>query len=162
LYARPDGSSGLALVNALVLASDAEGTKWLQFVDGNKTVRVGMVVQPDGTPSIGVHGKDGKSGLALADVLNNVPSLTLYDSENRSRLELALHRDGAPDIVLSGTDGQAFWKASTTGVAGSPSPVNWILWHQVPDGKNMPYGAWPTKEPCEASAEFSRLGKPLA
>jgi hypothetical protein len=140
LFVAPNGTSALAMPEALLLASEADGTRRFQVLDRNGAVRFGLLVNADGTPALLLQDEDNRAMVGMA-VTPDSPAVALYDVTGRERASLGIDGSGLARFTLNGAD-----------VAPAASR-HWILWHQGL-GRNTAYGAWSTKDQCEASPEF--------
>jgi hypothetical protein len=82
-----------------VLAVDG-GAANLYLTDAQGTPRATMSVAADGTPAIGLGGKDATLRLAMAVSDDGESSIGLFDGDRRLRAKLAVGPDGVPSLNI--------------------------------------------------------------
>jgi hypothetical protein len=73
--------------------------------------RVKLSTAADGSPSLSLSDKDGRTRALLATFPDGSPGLSLYDKDSKLRALLALLRDGSPRLRLFDAKGKVIWKA---------------------------------------------------
>jgi hypothetical protein len=97
------------------LSVDEKGSPALAFWDkgvqdkGIKP-RILLTLGPDGSPRLGLGGKDGKPLIALAAVAEQY-SLGFFDGKGEPRTLITVDPDGTPSMNILDRNGKVIWKA---------------------------------------------------
>lgn len=74
--------------------------------DESGTLLATLATNQDGTPTVGLHGKDQAARLFLRVDPDGEPGIIFFDKDGRRPVELVVSRDGAPVLKVIEKDGQ--------------------------------------------------------
>ena len=107
--------SMVVVVGAGLLMGQASPTKKVpkvitaekfRVVDKDGNLRIGLGVEPDGSPRLMFIDEDGKTRIGLYVERDDSTGMVLNDKDEKGGIELRVLPDGSPGLVLKDKDGK--------------------------------------------------------
>jgi hypothetical protein len=92
------------------MATRADGTPRLEFLEEDGKPRVVLAVWPNGSASLGLSEKERMGGAMLATLPDGSTMLRLYDKNATPRAVLITAADGSSTLSFLDKDGKVLWK----------------------------------------------------
>jgi len=92
------------------MATRADGTPRLEFLEEDGKPRVVLAVWPNGSASLGLSEKERMGGAMLATLPDGSTMLRLYDKNATPRAVLITAADGSSALSFLDKDGKVLWK----------------------------------------------------